>query len=401
MIPGGQACVSDVDGSWFSRSLHVPWSAKRQVETQLDGYCELLRAYFERTGITDVNLHLSGSLARQEPAVSVASSGVAQLASDVDLVAVTDGEPDVSHPVHGVVAEMRRRAPEMVTTMFVVRAANLARVHSLFGRDLWIGRLRPIVHRFEAEHFPEPPAGRRELFESLVHHLAGYLLLPAADSAPPHSRVTTAFQRTKLALDALRMFLVPMPGQPVSFADLPASHPTSAMREVIARAELESLIEAREMSLPDAVTPQRTEELVVGGLRGVFGVPESADDTVLLDRLAARADGCSHVLGLFQVALAALFLLVRADSGNQRATVDLFLGTWRRLDRSLLVEARAVADAVTHLDPRLIATADRGTRETVFDAMRLLRLDYYHYLGPHNFGAKPVPEYRAFAGDPA
>jgi hypothetical protein len=85
---------------YFEYARFVPEAAKAQVADRLREYQSAVVEYFNDNGVTDVDLYISGSLARGEAAVCRMGDGFG-LASDLDLMAVVGDEPPGSRTDHG------------------------------------------------------------------------------------------------------------------------------------------------------------------------------------------------------------------------------------------------------------------------------------------------------------
>jgi hypothetical protein len=325
-----------------------------------------------------------------------------RLGSDVDLVAVVS-EPQ-THPDLGATVrdEMNRRYPDILTTIFVVDGTRLHSVRSLFGRDFWTGSRRPIIEGSPLLPFAAPPVGHREYVEVIVHQLTSILLLPRAGAAPATAaghRAGLGFLQSKLALEALRALVEPGTADPVCFADLLDDELGARACQVVGRPTVERLVRYRELSLD--LTGVDVDRLVIGAIQELLGTVASADPgratlAVLAANIAASND---EFLILFQSAVLLLFALRTGPADQRIEAAAHLLAAVGALPDDDLRDGRAGKRAITTRSAADLA-ADALADGLVTEALRAIRLDYYHHLGPHNFGIRPRPGYERAAIGP-
>jgi hypothetical protein len=377
---------------WFSCSAFVPEPAQRAVSLQLSRYVNQVHSYFAEHHIEDVNLHVSGSLARGEPAV-IQPEDSYRLASDVDLVAIVHGQISSEHPIHDLAHSMCQRVPEIKTTLFLVEAGNAANVQGRFGRDLYHARLVPLIQRQPLVAVGKPGNGRREALEGIVHVLA----MPVGNGS---ARSASTALRIKSGLEALRALVYPSSDQPLRYADLlTAAKP----REVADPQVIAGQVRARELSrLNDQITGPQFQRQIMGALRHLLadGHPE---DSALVEGLASRVRHRSHVLPLYQIGAVATFLLAEnllAAPPLKSELAQILVDIGRNLDRRCLPTAGQAAGDLARIPVSDLGQCDPSALALLARALGKIRDDYYHWLGPHNFGSHLVGEYLTFFSEP-
>ncbi|MBC3840279.1 hypothetical protein GXW82_08890 [Streptacidiphilus sp. 4-A2] len=196
---------------WFANSKFIPSAVQEAVSRDLDQYFENLATCAKDLGITDANIYVGGSLARQEPSVTQLS-GEWRLFSDLDLLAVVRGPVRPGHPIHGLAAEMRSRHPSFETTLFVVDSADFGKLRSLVGHDAWPMFGHPVVEALQLDLPERARIGRVEQFEIFTHQLNSLVLFPHDEGGVPgqrsrHQREFAGVHLLKTLIEALRISL--------------------------------------------------------------------------------------------------------------------------------------------------------------------------------------------------
>ncbi|MEV7089474.1 hypothetical protein AB0O07_26885 [Streptomyces sp. NPDC093085] len=382
--------------SAFTRTLFIPEPVKQELSHRLSEYLTEAAQAFPKLAGEGTDLYLAGSLARSEAAVEPAGSGY-RLASDLDFVAVTQTPDEQPELVAQLLAHLRAFDDDFLPTCFVLGRSQAARVRSHFGHDLWQGSRHPLV-RGSSDGGPARPAlGRQEMLEVVVHQLANYLLVAPgpADEVIGRGRATPEHHLRKLQLELLRAH-APVLGDDVPrYADLPAVSRTPPLDALVSPEFVRELVRARELS-------QRNPEPATQGIQRVLRLlsalfirmrPGVTDADGLAAALYAEGRTRHGVLWLFQLCLIAYFTLTVSTGGAARRAATTVLALWCRLDSAELREAREMPDVVAALDPGEVTDPTTPQAGLLHQAMTLLRLDYYHYLGPLNFGRIDYPGY--------
>ncbi|KPI16985.1 hypothetical protein OK074_1778 [Actinobacteria bacterium OK074] len=412
-VNGIQPSADELTAAFFGHTRFVPAADRLRIGRRLAVHLDRAASWCTAHLGDGAALYLAGSLARSEASVVGTGHDVA-LASDLDFVLVVD-DPDGpgadgkdgddpagagasgGGPAGTAAAEvfaraMNAQAPDLLTTCFHVRRRDLPRVRSFFGVDLWLGLPHPLAGGGTPPGTPAPRVGPRETLEVVVHQLAALLLLPPQ---PGGVRGSSRQQLRKLLLEGLRAN-VPVPSDGVlRYADILGPAGAVAADGLLAAAQTEALVRARELSLPNPIGSGQAVEAAVGLLQRLF-VPEAGTRVLpeTLDVLEERLGGRGDVLSVFQTALTAMFLLVHSDVPAAReAAAGVLLRAWRAADPADLTEAAPHRAAMCTWTPRDFVRDQAVHTDTTLRAMRALRLDYYGRLGPHNFGRRPSDSY--------
>jgi hypothetical protein len=361
---------------WFAHTRFVRDPARHHVNAQLAGYLTTLTRHLADTGVADTTVCVSGSLAREEPAVR-RGPGPAPwaLASDIDLVAITPHT--AANPVTGLLHTLTTAHPDIRTSLYHVHARDLPRVAGRFGADLHAARTHPLAGPRLPDFDPQA-CGHREGLEGIVHQLA----LSYPDEHP-----TTQLRRTKTALEALRA-VHHHDQRPHRYSDLA----TGPGRTGLDRGEVESLVRAREYSLDTPLPEARVYGCVLYAVAALLGVDEPTEDAIA--QTIARMPGCRlHVLNGFQLAVVADILLAHGPARSRRCAATALHVAISRIDLDTLPTAAADAAALARISPIDLAAGTTRARTVIDSHMRRIRGDYYYWLGPHNFGARPALAY--------
>ncbi|WP_152487025.1 hypothetical protein [Nocardiopsis halotolerans] len=361
----------------------MPDEARTQVSAWLDLYVEAVQE--ESAGLTETDILVSGSLARGEPAVLEHAPGQFRLASDVDLVAlVPDYSRDRSRdPLSSLPSALRRRFPDVVTTLFQVRRSRLAHVRSLFGLDLWSGSRRPLAARVPPADFPPPAIGREERLEVLVHQLASFLLLaPRTGPGALPLREGLWFQRNKIALEALRGTLPPGGIGPLRFSDLVPQVPEG---DPVAWDTAARFVKARELTLVSDPGATDLDALVFAVLLQHF-TSEDRSPEALVHAVGAEAENADDPLVLFRRMLLLHYLAVRGPVRARTAAAGTLLSVLDRTEPFGPEGSRTLPARVAWTAPEEVTCGTGTGHEETTAVLRALRLDYYALLGPRNFG---------------
>lgn len=391
---------AEPDFDWFAASCFVPGTARAQVSAQLNDYVAESARYVLDHRVRDVNLYLSGSLARQEPSVARGPDGRYRLHSDVDLVAVTEGEPAPGHPVFALEDHLARRFPEVEVTVLHVARSHLHRVGSLYGRDLWCGLDRPVARTFEIDR-PDPPAiGPRQQLEVLVHQLGACLLYRTAADDGERAyllRESPSVHLLKLALESLRCLLVPPPDGPLRFGDTYVRRDSGAMARLLRGPDVGRLVRYRENHVPDPALDVDVYQWVIESLVILLGAGEGpGTQRRLVTRVEELAVDRTDVMNLFQAALL-LFLLATRSTGeaDRRRAAHALFDVWSRVEVPGGRSSAAVGQVLRTASPESLAARARGAVAAGRNALADLRLDYYAALKEHNNGRIINPRYAA------
>ncbi|WP_194814577.1 hypothetical protein [Nocardia sp. XZ_19_385] len=364
---------------WFTRAATTPLPARRQINGQLAVYTDTVRDCARTHLSGEASVCVSGSLARGEPSCRCRDGGGYLLGSDVDLVAVLDQDDD--HTVACVekfLWSVRERHPEVDTTVFAVHRRNLRRVSGRFGADLHHAAARPLSGRPVAG-VASPRIGKREGLEGITHQLAAIYCPDSPAGATPW--------RLKTALESLRAVAARDESAPQCYSAL-ADDP--AVCAVADPAMVARLVRARELNTASPITARQTYELVVAATCRLFGGP-SGERELIAALHSARAG--MHVLDGFQRAVAAATIILYGPTQLRQSAASALHVIVIAIDRGTLPSAHAAADALARISPVEFSRGIEHPNHVLRQHLQALRRDYYSWLGPHNFGARPVPNY--------
>jgi len=378
---------------WFRCSSYIQATAKAIVARQIDEHLAGVVALAASSDISATNLYLSGSLVRGEPSV-VIDDDRPRLFSDVDLVAVTALPAEEHDRVRDLAEHANAREPAIETTVFVVAAANLHAVRSMFGRDLVSGLDDPILDSVSIVAPELPALGITERMENLVHQVGGVVYFDESGllaGTGRHFRPTLAYHEHKLALDCLRCSTPTPEGEPARFSDALAwdPHPSGLHRDVVAE-----LVASREVFTPGLPRSLDLATLVVGAITSILAGSHGSSVMDAVELVVDRYQGTTDVMNGYQLATLLVYLLPLVPVIDRASALDLLARTWHEMERDELVGAQDAVEQLANLDRSLIAE-DGGLFAGALPLLREVRLDYYHHLGPHNFGARAFPSYGA------
>lgn len=365
---------------WFSHTATAPLQARERVAQHLTGYTCTVRDH-ARTHLGDsTSICLSGSLARGEPAVRRCRGGYV-LGSDIDLVAILDDEGTTAQ-VQRFTSALLQAYPDIDSTVFIVRRQDLGRIAGRFGADLHQAAAYPLAGPAPAVA-ANPRIGPREGLEGLIHQLATIYC--------PDSPIGATLWRVKTALEALRAIACcdrhPVGDGPQRYSDLIDNPRVCTM---LGRDMIAELVRAREHSTSMPISDAYAYEMVVSASAHLFRVPATHDD--LITALHTPPPGM-HLLDGFQRAVLAATIIIYGPPRHRGAAASALHVTFAAIDRDTVPTALDSLDTLARISP---VEFDRGI-DHPNRVLRLhlqgLRRDYYHHLGPHNFGARPVPNY--------
>ncbi|MBF6399471.1 hypothetical protein IU438_27245 [Nocardia cyriacigeorgica] len=363
---------------WFSSTATAPPQARQRITRYLAGYV-LTVGEQARIHLGDgASICVSGSLARGEPAVRRCRTGFA-LGSDVDLVAVVE-DPGDPAPVEKFTRALLEAHPDIESTVFAVDFRNVGRVAGRFGADLHHAADYPLAGPAPAG-VADPRIGPREGLEGLTHQLATIYCPESPPGATPW--------RTKTALEGLRAVACSggCAGGPQRYASL-VDDPRAC--DVLGRDVIAELVRARESSLPMPLTDAHSYELVVAAAAQLFGVAPTHRD--LLDALHTIPAGV-HLLDGFQRAVLASTVLLYGPPRIRRAAASALHVTMAAIDPGTVPTALDSLQALARISPVEFGRGIDHPNRVLRAHLGGLRADYYHHLGPHNFGARPVANY--------
>ncbi|MFC8529169.1 hypothetical protein [Nocardia sp. NPDC057227] len=368
--------MTDLD--WFSHTATIPPAARQKVAGHLAGYVRTVRDQARRHLGEHASVCVSGSLARGEPALRRTGTDY-RLGSDADLVAICDGHDELGQ-VERFTRAVLAAHPDIDSTVFTVARQDLGRVTGRFGADLHHAAARPLAGPIPVG-LANSRIGLREGMEGLTHQLARIY-------CPDHPPGASPWQ-TKTALEALRALTCSggQPRGPQRYSSLITDRRASA---VLGSAEVAALVGAREQSHPMPLAPAHTYELVLTAAAHLFGT--AATHPALLTGLHTVPAGI-HLLDGFQRAiLAATFILYGPPRFRCAAAAALHV-TLTAIDRDTVPTALADLDALAAISPSEFGRCTGHPDRVLRARLQRLRADYYHHLGPHNFGACPVTTY--------
>ncbi|MBF6102351.1 hypothetical protein IU510_30490 [Nocardia cyriacigeorgica] len=363
---------------WFSHTATAPPRARRRVTRHLAGYAGSVGEQARMHLGEGVSICVSGSLARGEPAVRRGPAGYA-LGSDVDLVAVVD-DPGDPTPVEKFTRALLAAHPDIDSTVFAVGRRDVGRVAGRFGADLHHAADHPLVGLVPVG-VADPRIGPREGLEGLTHQLATIYCPESPQGATPW--------RIKTALEALRAAacLGGCAGGPQRYVSL-VDDPRACA--VLGRDVIAELVRAREHSQPMPLPDTRTYELVLTAAARLFGVAATHRD--LLDALHTIPAGV-HLLDGFQRAVLAATVILYGPPRYRRAAASALHVTMAAIDPGTVRTALDSLEALARISPVEFGRGIDHPNQVLRAHLQRLRADYYHHLGPHNFGARPVANY--------
>ncbi|WP_028478824.1 hypothetical protein [Nocardia sp. CNY236] len=363
---------------WFSHTASAPPRARQRVTRHLADYARTVGEQGRIHLGEDVSICVSGSLARGEPAVRRRRAGYT-LSSDVDLVAVIDNLDDPA-PVEKLTRALLTAHPEIDSTVFAIGCGDVGRVAGRFGVDLHHGAVHPLAGPAPTG-VANPPIGPREGLEGLTHQLATIYCPDSAPGATPW--------RIKTALEALRAVacLTRRAGGPQRYGAL-VDDPRACA--VLDRQLVAELVRAREHSRPMPITDAHTYELVLTAAAHLFGVAATHRD--LLAALHEAPAGV-HLLDGFQRAVLAATIIGYGPTRFRQTAASALHVIVTAIDRNTVPTARDSLDALARISPAEFGRGIDHPNRVLRTLVQGLRTDYYHHLGPHNFGVRPVQAY--------
>jgi hypothetical protein len=363
--------------NWFGHTATAPSAAVDQINTDLAGYAASVRSCAPAALGDRASVCVSGSLARGEPAVR-ARLGRYELSSDVDLVAVVDDPTTARGDVEAFTQAMLDRHPKVETTCFVVGRRDLSKVAGRFGADLHHAAAVPLAGP-PADGVGAPRVGTREGLEGLTHHLAAIYCPDSLAGATPW--------RIKTVLEALRAVAVRDECGPQRYSSLVTDR---CVIGLIGADVVTDLVRAREHDWPLPITTCHAYHLVISAAATLFGGNDHHDLIAGLHRVEPGL----HLLDGFQHAVLAATILLYGPTGlrcNAAAALHVVLAA---IDRDTVSTSRPALEALTRISPAEFRHSIDYPNQVVRQHLQALRADYYGWLGPHNFGARPVANYR-------
>jgi hypothetical protein len=159
---------------------------------------------------------------------------------------------------------------------------------------------------------------------------------------------------------------------------------------VLGRDEVAELVRAREHSQPMPLTDAAAYELVITAAAHLFGVAATHRD--LLAALHTAAAGV-HLLDGFQRAVLAATVILYGPPRFRQAAGSALHVTVTAIDRDTVPTALDCIDSLARISPVEFGRGIDHPNRVLRAHLQSLRADYYHHLGPHNFGARPVANY--------
>lgn len=378
---------------WCGHALFTPLAARREVARLMERLRLSVRAFVESAGLDDVNVYVSGSLARGEPTVAAGGPNAYRLVSDIDLMAVVQGDSTDGHPVGDLEPRLRAACPELDPTVFVAPSAGIGSLRSFFARDLCVAFDRPLVAGFPLAPPAPPQVGEAEQFEVLAHHLAAWLLGPAAEGdRSRQSGHGAAYERelarVRLLADCLWILRDVPEGGTVRYADV--CRRGGAPRGRAEREEAERIVRAHEVFSPANGTSRDVIGRLTDSLALFLGCADTAPGTGrtlrVVEALTERALRGHDLLAVFAWSLP-LYALSGARSARvRRPAAAGFEAAWQGLDPGQLVAGQGAFDRLNAVGGDRLAADPAVARAELAGPLRALRKDYYHHLGARNFG---------------
>ncbi|MCC3328283.1 hypothetical protein [Nocardia abscessus] len=262
--------------------------------------------------------------------------------------------------------------------MFTVHRGDLRRVSGRFGADLHHAAAYPMAGP-SATGLADPRIGKREGLEGLTHQLATIYCPDSPLSANPW--------RIKTALEALRAVAARDEIGPQRYSALVDDAAACAMLD---RADVARLVQARERSAPMPITAEQIYDLVVASACRLFGVPVGHRELITaLHSIRPTV----HLLDGFQYAVLAATIILYGPQQYRRSAASALHVVAAAIDPGTLTSAHHFLEALTRISPVEFSRGVEHPNRIMRQHLQGLRRDYYAALGPHNFGARPVPGY--------
>ncbi|PFL25296.1 hypothetical protein COJ07_01045 [Bacillus cereus] len=154
----------------------------------------------------EVNLYLSGSLARQEPSIYVEGHRMG-LYSDIDFILVSDSEKP--EKINNFKEWLLKTRPDINSTIQLVYKENFNNIQGCFVTDLMQTIDYPIFKSFKIDDFTFKKTNKEHLLENIIHQISGYLLYPpVSNNTSSFFRGNKAYHHYKLILECLRAQLI-------------------------------------------------------------------------------------------------------------------------------------------------------------------------------------------------
>jgi hypothetical protein len=376
---------------WCERSIFIPRSIRRRVNEDLyravDAIADMMSSQLEHP----LALYVGGSLARREPAVSIAPPH--RLVSDIDVVAVVGNGVD---PVEITKLESAISSKIAGTKVGIVAvpAGSIHRASSFFAADL-AAAMGFLLDGSLPVDPPSPHLRRRDRVELIVHQVSSCLVHTGSLTGRPEDfllRPTGAYHRVKLPLECLRATMANLERDDCSYASVHHRRHEPECSFVLPPEVVERLIRSRELFDSDPSPPVDVAEVVTRALAAIFDTPSEA--TSVLRRLFDTMVNDRDLLSVYQLSCLALFLKERtSDRFSERVIAPSLCHVWAHMDTSDLVSGRSAMQILARLRPEHTSSQ----RDVVLHCLRQIRLDYYRELGDHIFGIRPRTGYSELA----
>jgi hypothetical protein len=175
---------------------------------------------------------------------------------------------------------------------------------------------------------------------------------------------------------------------PQRFSDLLTD---PAAGELLDPAVVAQLVRARENSHPLPITLAQAYDCVIAAACRLFGV--SATHRDLIAALHTIRSGV-HLLDGFQAAVLAASIILYGPITYRRSAASALHVIATAIDPGTVVTSRDSIQALIRISPIDVCRGLDHPNRVLCQHMQGLRRDYYAWLGPHNFGVRPVAEYQ-------
>lgn len=381
--------------TFCSNSVYLSQSQRDRIDAQVFDVVDMIRDACHQRRVA-VNVYLSGSLARQEPAIRCLGAGHDRLVSDFDFVVITP-ENEITDPwLLDLQNWLMVARPSLSTSVFFVPLNYVDSLQSGVARDLARSQSSYIYRSLDVPRVVTPEQSSGELLELLVHQAGGYLLYPDPPDRKSglYFRTDKHYHRLKMILEAIRAIGIANEVELSGYFDIARKSRELEGVVGLASGDLEQIVRARELFgtvVDELVHETQVLRRAIGYVLEISSVEESMPDqvhTILWERL----QNSSSVLDTFQMIMVALIF----REGNQAdwlSSVDRDMRNFLRQAIGVAVEQVAMAQqdgsAIRRQGDNVMSNGSFRYDRDAADLLRQIRMQYYIELSRKNLGASP------------
>lgn len=364
--------------NFFENSVYISDASCAEVNKELHRLFSRIIDEAQATKL-EVNLYVSGSLARKEPSIRVLNYQ-AILNSDIDFVMVYNEQSDVKQ-----LQEFKKSVTHMLrkyqnSSVFSISHEHLPNIKACFSNDLKKSLEYPLFESFKINSLPKSIIDLSHYFELMIHQIGGYYFHPTVslNQDVVYAREDIKYHYIKMIIECLKGNIWAENNGSVLYKDMLLEENQTKLQPILGSVSVSDIIKSRELfgihEPPDMDLTEFIEKVACY----YFNVPPNSE--YLLDSLSKLTNQNNDLIHTFQYVILSYIIAGHQKNSNISLYNELIIKLIKSMDER---------DFNSYQELSSLTFDDLSDRKKTNQVFLAFRKEYYNKLYERNIGDDP------------